>query len=148
MIKKVKKINLSLQRLLSCSSTARSNKFNDKKMLYLIIMKTNNNLKKASNRMKTFKVTYNKNEVVFNDNNRQAMFKSDYHMNKDYIETTNANAFSITMIARDYLDCLEKAKNLFKEKYNKLANSIEVKTIQKATIASNEIKSNQLKLVA
>jgi len=121
-------------------------------MLYLVIMKTKtkikNNVTKESNKMKTFEVTYNKNEVVFNNNNKQAMFMSNYHMNKDYIQTTNANAFSITMIANDYLDCLEKAKNLFKEKYNKLANSVEVKKIQKATNASTELSSNQLKLVA
>ena len=146
---KVKKNILSEKRLLSCSSTTRSNKLKDKKMLYLNYMKQKTKIMKASDKMKTFNVTFNKNEVVYNDNyNRQAMFKDNSFLDRDYVYTTNKNAFSITMIAKNHLDCLEKAKQFFKDTYNKLANSIEVRTVQKATNTSIVVNNNQLKLVA
>jgi len=45
MIKIVRKNNLSLNELPLCSSRERSNKLNDKKMLYLVIMKTKTKIK-------------------------------------------------------------------------------------------------------
>ena len=146
---KVKKNILSEKRLLSYSSTTRSNKLKDKKMLYLNYMKQKTKIMKASDKMKTFNVTFNKNEVVYNDNyNRQAMFKDNSFLDRDYVYTTNKNAFSITMIAKNHLDRLEKAKQFFKDTYNKLANSIEVRAVQKATNTSIAVNNNQLKLVA
>ena len=51
------------------------------------------------------------------------------------------------MIANDFINCLEKAKNFYRSQYNKEASSIEVNLIKRATNTSANL-SDQQKLVA
>jgi hypothetical protein len=51
------------------------------------------------------------------------------------------------MIASDFSNCFEKAKNFYRSQYNKEASSTEVTLIKRATNTSANL-SNQQKLVA
>jgi len=51
------------------------------------------------------------------------------------------------MIASDFSNCFEKAKNFYRSQYNKEASSIEVTLIKVATNSSMNL-SNKQKLVA
>jgi len=96
--------------------------------------------------MYSYKVKFNANEIVVNDNS-QSMFKSKHHIKKNYFKIKKDNFFEITMIASDFLNCLEKAKNFYRSQYNKEASSIEVTLIKVATYSSMNL-SNKQKLVA
>ena len=96
--------------------------------------------------MYSYKVKFSANEIVINDNS-QSMFKSKHHIKKNYFKIKKDNFFEITMIASDFLNCLEKAKNFYRSQYNKEASSIEVTQIKRATNTSTNL-SNQQKLVA
>ena len=96
--------------------------------------------------MYSYKVKFSANEIVINDNS-QSMFKSKHHIKKNYFRNTKNNSSEIIMIASDFLNCLEKAKNFYRSQYNKEASSIEVTQIKRATNTSTNL-SNQQKLVA
>jgi hypothetical protein len=96
--------------------------------------------------MYSYKVKFNANEIVVNDN-AQSMFKSKHHIKKNYFKIKKDNFFEITMIASDFLNCLEKAKNFYRSQYNKEASSIEVTLIKRATNTSMNL-SNKQQLVA
>ena len=96
--------------------------------------------------MNTYKIKFNANEIVVNDNS-QSMFKSKHHIKKNYFRNTKNNSSEIIMIASDFLNCLEKAKNFYRSQYNKEASSIEVNLIKRATNTSANL-SDQQKLVA
>ena len=87
--------------------------------------------KESENAMKNYEVKFNSQEIIVKDNT-QSMFKSNEHMSKKYITKTNKNSFVMNMIAKDFNDCLIKARQLFKD-----ASSIEVKEIKKATSSMN-----------
>ena len=48
--------------------------------------------------MKYFKVKLNTQEIVVNDNS-QSMFKSNIHLNKNYIKKSDKNSFVMIMFA-------------------------------------------------
>lgn len=96
--------------------------------------------------MHSYKVKFNANEIVVNENS-QSMFKSKHHIKKDYFRKIKSNSSEITMIASDFLNCLEKAKNFYRSQYNKEASSIEVTLIKRATNTSMN-SLNKQKLVA
>jgi|TARA_B100000315_G_scaffold252317_1_gene288865 hypothetical protein len=81
--------------------------------------------------MKYFKVKLNTQEIVVNDNS-QSMFKSNIHLNKNYIKKSDKNSFVMIMFAENFKDCLTKARQLYKD-----ASSIEVKEIKQATTSIN-----------
>lgn len=87
--------------------------------------------KTESKKMKNYEVKFNSQEIIVK-NNTQSMFKSKEHISKNYITKTNKNSFVMNMIAKDFNDCLIKARQLFKD-----ASSIEVKEIKKATSSMN-----------
>ena len=93
-----------------------------------------------------YKVKFNANEIVVNDNS-QSMFKSKHHIKKNYFRKIKNNSSEIIMIASDFSNCFEKAKNFYRSQYNKEASSIEVTLIRRATNTSTNL-SNQQKLVA
>ena len=97
-------------------------------------------------KMHSYKVKFNANEIVVHDNS-QSMFKSKHHIKKNYLRKIKSNSSEITMIASDFLNCLEKAKNFYRSQYNKEASSIEVTLIKVATNSSMNL-SNKQKLVA
>tara|TARA_Y100000031_G_scaffold152347_1_gene195328 strand:+ start:353 stop:1258 length:906 start_codon:yes stop_codon:yes gene_type:complete len=78
--------------------------------------------------MKYFKVKLNTQEIVVNDNS-QSMFKSNIHLNKNYIKKSDKNSFVMIMFAENFKDCLTKARQLYKD-----ASSIEVKEIKQALL--------------
>ena len=96
--------------------------------------------------MYSYKVKFNANEIVVNDNS-QSMFKSKHHIKRNYFKIKKNNFFEITMIASDFINCLEKAKNFYRSQYNKEASSIEVNLIKRATNTSANL-SDQQNLVA
>ena len=96
--------------------------------------------------MNSYKVKFNANEIVINDNS-QSMFKSKHHIKKNYFRKTKSNSSEIIIIASDFLNCLQKAKNFYRSQYNKEASSIEVTLIKVATNSSMNL-SNKQKLVA
>ena len=96
--------------------------------------------------MNTYKIKFNANEIIVNDKS-QSMFKSKHHIKKNYFRKIKSNSSEITMIASDFLNCLEKAKNFYRSQYNKEASSIEVTLIKVATNSSMNL-SNKQKLVA
>ena len=87
--------------------------------------------------MKKYVVKFNTQEVLVNDNS-QAIFLCNQNLDKKYFRTTNKNAFEIKMIAKDFNDCLIKARQLFKD-----ASSIEVKEIKQATSSINLSNTNK-----
>ena len=97
-------------------------------------------------KMHSYKVKFNANEIVVNDNS-QSMFKSKHHIKKNYFRKIKDNSSEIIMIASDFSNCFEKAKNFYRSQYNKEASSIEVNLIKRATNTSANL-SNQQKLVA
>ena len=109
------------------------------KMTKIVSMfkKTNNQKKERENNMKNYEVKFNSQEIVVKDNT-QSMMKSPYHMNKSYITKTNKNSFVMNMIAKDFNECLIKARQLYKD-----ASSIEVKEIKKATSSMNLSNTNK-----
>ena len=92
--------------------------------------------------MKKYAVKFNTQEVLVNDNS-QAIFLCNQYSDKKYFRTTNKNAFEIKMVANDFYDCLEKAKQLFKDYFKKNASSIEVKEIKQATSSMNLSNTNK-----
>lgn len=96
--------------------------------------------------MYSYKVKFNAHEIVVNDNS-QSMFKSKHHIKRNYFKIKKNNFFEIIMIASDFINCLEKAKNFYRSHYNKEASSIEVNLIKRATNTSANL-SDQQKLVA
>ena len=92
--------------------------------------------------MKKYAVKFNTQEVLVNDNS-QAVFLCNQNLDNKYFRTTNKNAFEIKMIANDFYDCLEKAKQLFKDNFKKNASSIEVKEIKQATSSINLSNTNK-----
>ena len=99
--------------------------------------KDTNQKKESENTMKKYEVKFNSQEIVVKDNT-QSMFKSKEHMSKNYINKTNKNSFVMNMIAKDFNDCLIKARQLFKD-----ASSIEVKEIKQATSSINLSNTNK-----
>jgi len=97
-------------------------------------------------KMHSYKVKFNANEIVVKDNS-QSMFKSKHHIKKNYFRKIKDNFSEIIMIASDFLNCFEKAKNFYRSQYNKEASSIEVTLIKVATNSSMNL-SNKQKLVA
>ncbi len=93
--------------------------------------------------MKKYVVKFNTKEIVVNENS-QAMILCNQNLNKKYFKTTSKNAFEIKMIAKDFCDCLEKAKQLFKNIFKKDASSIEVKLFKQATTSINLFNNNKL----
>jgi hypothetical protein len=68
-------------------------------------------------------------------------------LKKNYFKVKKDNFFEIILIASDFSNCFEKAKNFYRSQYNKEASSIEVTQIKRATNTSTNL-SNQQKLVA
>jgi hypothetical protein len=112
-------------------------------MSYTLSMTTDNTNKKNTI---AYKVKFNASEIVVNDNS-QSMFKSKHHIKKNYFKIKKDNFFEIILIASDFSNCFEKAKNFYRSQYNKEASSIEVTQIKRATNTSTNL-SNQQKLVA
>lgn len=102
---------------------------------------------KEENKMKRYEVIFNKKEVILKDN-RQFCFKTKDTARKNYHTTTDKNSFSITMIAENFVECLEKANKFFSNRFNKKANSVEVKLLKIATNSSTNLNINNQKLVA
>ncbi len=96
--------------------------------------------------MNTYKIKFNANEIVVKDNS-QSMFKSKHHIKKSYFRKIKRNSSEIIMIASDFSNCFEKAKNFYRSQYNKVASSIEVTQIKRATNSSSNLLNKQ-KLVA
>jgi hypothetical protein len=87
--------------------------------------------------MKAYEVKFNTQEIVVKDNS-QVMFKRSY-MNKNYITKTSKKSFMMSMIAKNFKDCLTKARQFYKD-----ASSIEVKEIKQATSSINLLNNNKL----
>jgi hypothetical protein len=97
--------------------------------------------------MNTYKIKFNANEIVVNDNS-QSMFKSKHHIKKSYFRKIKSNSSEIIMIASDFSNCFEKAKNFYKTHFNKEATCIEIRQTNPISNVLRKSSNKQYKLVA
>ena len=83
--------------------------------------------------MNEYNVTFNSAEVKTKDNT-SSMFKYRGLENAEkYFTQSNKNQSTCKFKAKDCLDCLNKCKAFYFNKYNQFPKSIDVKSIQKVS---------------
>ena len=102
--------------------------------------KINQPLNERENMLKSYKVVFNKNEMLVEDN---ALNNAKIIQNT---KKTSKNQYTIYLVAKDMYDCLSKAKEVHFDRFNSDAKSIEVEKLSKKhDFNSPEIINNAIK---